>query len=75
MVTHYTLQTKDHKIPLREQDLSLEEINLIRLSLRYYYVSLEKSYEQFANEELIDLSQTIKDKLENVRQLRRKLDE
>lgn len=74
MVTNYTLQTKDHKIAIREDDLSVVELNTIKLSLRHYYRVLEDQYEKFVELEMVDLANDIKDKLEIVRQLRRKLD-
>lgn len=74
MVTSYTLQTKDHKIAIREDDLSVVELNTIKLSLRHYYRVLEDQYEKFVELEMVDLANDIKDKLEIVRQLRRKLD-
>ena len=74
MVTSYTLQTKDHKIAIREDDLSVVEVNTIKLSLRHYYRVLEEQYEKFVELEMVDLAKDIKEKLEIVRQLRRKLD-
>ena len=74
MVTNYTLQTKDHKIAIREDELSVVEVNTIKLSLRHYYRVLEEQYEKFVDLEMVDLAKDIKDKLEIVRQLRRKLD-
>lgn len=74
MVTNYTLQTKDHKIAIREDDLSVVEVETIKLSLRHYYRVLEDQYEKFVELEMVDLAKDIKDKLEIVRQLRRKLD-
>lgn len=74
MVTSYTLQTKDHKIAIREDDLSVVEVETIKLSLRHYYRVLEEQYEKFVELEMVDLAKDIKDKLEIVRQLRRKLD-
>lgn len=74
MVTNYTLQTKDHKIAIREDDLSVVELETIKLSLRHYYRVLEEQYEKFVELEMVDLAKDIKDKLEIVRQLRRKLD-
>ena len=74
MVTNYTLQTKDHKIAIREDELSVVEVNTIKLSLRHYYRVLEDQYEKFVELEMVDLAKDIKEKLEIVRQLRRKLD-
>ena len=74
MVTNYTLQTKDHKIAIREDDLSVVEVETIKLSLRHYYRVLEDQYEKFVELEMVDLAKDIKEKLEIVRQLRRKLD-
>ena len=74
VITHYTLQTKDHKIAVKEEDLSLLEFDLLRNSLKHYYLTLENSYEKMVNEGIDDISQSIKEKLEKVRNLRRKLD-
>ena len=74
MVTSYTLQTKDHKIAIREDDLSVVELETVKLSLRHYYRVLEEQYEKFVDLEMVDLAKDIKEKLEIVRQLRRKLD-
>lgn len=74
MVTSYTLQTKDHKIAIREDELSVVEVETIKLSLRHYYRVLEEQYEKFVDLEMVDLAKDIKEKLEIVRQLRRKLD-
>lgn len=75
MVTHYTLLTKDHKIALREQDLSQEELDMIKQTLKHYYVVLEQNYDKFLELEMQDVAKDIKEKLELVRQLRRKLDD
>lgn len=75
MVTHYTLLTKDHKIALREQDLSQEELDMIKQTLKHYYVVLEQNYDKFLELEMQDVAKDIKAKLELVRQLRRKLDD
>lgn len=75
MVTHYTLLTKDHKIALREQDLSQEELDMIKQTIRHYYVVLEQNYDKFLELEMQDVAKDIKEKLELVRQLRRKLDD
>jgi len=75
MVTHYTLQTKDHKFALKEQDLTAKEFETIKFALQHYYVTLEKSYETLVIEEqLPEISDMLKERLEIVRQLRRKLD-
>lgn len=74
MITHYTLQTKDHKIALKEDDLTLDDFDTIRNSLKHYYLTLENSYEKMLTEGIDDISESIKLKLEKVRQLRRKLD-
>ena len=74
MVTNYTLQTKDHKIAIKEDDLSVVELETVKLSLRHYYRVLEEQYEKFVDLEMVDLAKDIKEKLEIVRQLRRKLD-
>lgn len=74
MVTNYTLQTKDHKIAIREDDLSVVDLETIKQSLRHYYRVLEEQYEKFMELEMLDLALEIKNRLEIVRQLRRKLD-
>ena len=74
VITHYTLQTKDHKIAVKEEDLTPFEFDLIRNSLKHYYLTLENSYEKMVNEGIDDISLSIKEKLEKVRNLRRKLD-
>ena len=75
MVTHYTLLTKDHKIALREQDLTQEDLDMIKQTLKHYYVVLEQNYDKFLELEMQDVAKDIKEKLELVRQLRRKLDD
>lgn len=74
MVTNYSLQTKDHKIVIKDDDISVVEMETIKQSLRHYYRVLEEQYEKFVELEMIDIARDIKDKLEIVRQLRRKLD-
>lgn len=74
VITHYTLQTKDHKLAVKEEDLTLQEFDIIRNSLKHYYLTLENSYEKMVNEGIDDISLSIKEKLEKVRNLRRKLD-
>lgn len=74
VITHYTLQTKDHKLAIREEDLTPQEFDIIRNSLKHYYLTLENSYEKMVNEGIDDISLSIKEKLEKVRNLRRKLD-
>lgn len=74
MVTNYTLQTKDHKIAIREDDLTVVDLETIKQSLRHYYRVLEEQYEKFMELEMLDLAIEIKNRLEIVRQLRRKLD-
>lgn len=74
MVTHYTLQDKDHKLAIRETDLSLTELDMVKQSLRHYYRVLEDNYEKFLEIEMQDIAKDIKIKLEIVRILRRKLD-
>ena len=74
VITHYTLQTKDHKLAIREEDLTTQEFDIIRNSLKHYYLTLENSYEKMVNEGIDDISLSIKEKLEKVRNLRRKLD-
>lgn len=74
MITHYTLQTKDHKIPIKDEDLTIYEFEIIRNSLKHYYLTLENNYENLIIEGFDDISKFIKDELEQVRQLRRKLD-
>ena len=75
MITHYTLQTKDHKFAIKEQDLTLQEAELVRFALQHYYQTLERNYERFVvDEQLPELASPLKETLEKVRQLRRKLD-
>lgn len=75
MITHYTLQTKDHKFAVKEQDLSLQEVELVRFALQHYYKTLERNYERFVVDEYLpELASPLKETLEKVRQLRRKLD-
>lgn len=74
MVTNYTLQTKDHKIAIREDDLTVVDLETIKQSLRHYYRVLEEQYEKFMELEMLDLALEIMNRLEIVRQLRRKLD-
>ena len=74
MITHYTLQVKDHKMAVKEEDLTFDDFDLIRNSLKHYYLTLENSYEKMLTEGIDDISESIKLKLEKVRQLRRKLD-
>ena len=74
MITHYTLQVKDHKLAVKEEDLTLEDYETIKNSLKHYYLTLENSYEKMVTEGIDDISESIRYKLEKVRQLRRKLD-
>lgn len=75
MITHYTLQTKDHKFAVKEQDLTLQEAELVRFALQHYFQTLERNYERFVvDEQLPELASPLKETLEKVRQLRRKLD-
>lgn len=75
MITHYTLQTKDHKFAIKEQDLTLQEAELVRFALQHYFQTLERNYERFVvDEQLPELASPLKETLEKVRQLRRKLD-
>lgn len=75
MITHYTLQTKDHKFAVKEQDLTLQEAELVRFALQHYYQTLERNYERFVvDEQLPEVATPLKETLEKVRQLRRKLD-
>jgi hypothetical protein len=75
MVTHYTLQTKDHKIATSEQDLTIMDLELVRFALQHYYQTLERNYERFiVDEQLPEMAKPLKETIEKVRQLRRKLD-
>lgn len=74
MITHYTLQSKDHKIAVREEDILLSEYKIVRQALKHYYTSLEKSFERNRDEGLDDVARLIKTELDGVLQLRRKLD-
>lgn len=74
MVTHYTLQSKDHKIAVREADILLSEYKILRQALKHYFTSLEKSFERNRDEGLDDVARLIETELGGVQQLMRKLD-
>lgn len=74
MVSHYTLQTKDHKFAVKEQDLSLAEIELLKTAVMYYHHALERSYEHFyVEDQMPDVANSLKERIEKVRLLRSKL--
>lgn len=75
MVTHYTLQTKDHKFVTKEIDLTPMEMEFVKFGMKNYYQTLEKNYERLiVEEQLPEMAKALKEALENVRQIRRKLD-
>ena len=75
MVSHYTLQTKDHKFSIKEQDFTVGEIELMKTAVMYYRQALERSYEHFyVEDQMPDVANSLKERIEKVRQLRRKLD-
>ena len=74
MITHYNLQAMDHKIAVRDQEIRCQDIELIKNALKHYYITLERSLEEMADSGLDDIVKEIKDRLEEVRQLRSKLD-
>lgn len=74
MVTHFNLQSMDHKLALKEQELKLSDVELIKSALKHYYTTLENSLEKICEAGLDDISKEITSKLEEVRQLRRKID-
>lgn len=74
MVTHYTLQTKDHKLAIREEDFTVAEFNLICNALKNYQATLEESYKEYMKDgTLPDVVVIMKDVLEDVTKIRRKL--
>lgn len=74
MVSHYTLQTKDHKFAVKEQDFSVEDIEMLKTALMYYHHSLERSYEHFyVEDQMPDVANSLKERIEKVRLLRSKL--
>ena len=76
MITHYTLQTKDHKITLKELDFSEKEMRTIKFALKHYFTTLEGSYERLVlDEQLPEAAVPLRDALESVRQIRKKLDD
>lgn len=74
MVSHYTLQTKDHKFSIKEQDFTVAEIELLKTAVMYYRQALERSYEHFyVEDQMPDVANSLKERIEKVRQLRSKL--
>lgn len=75
MVTHYTLQTKDHKLPLKEQDLSIGEFTIIRHALINYQREMENTYASQVKDGLLpDVVKLMKEVLEDIDKVRKKLD-
>ncbi len=74
MITHYNIQAMDHKIALREQEIQCSDVELIKNALKHYYITLERSLEQMADSGMDDIVKEIKERLEEVRILRSKLD-
>lgn len=75
MVSHYTLQAKDHKFAVKEQDFTPKEVEQIKIALRHYQYALERSYDNFyVEEQMLDVAQSLKEQIEYMRQIRRKLD-
>ena len=74
MITSFNLQALDHKIALREQELKVSDVELIKNALKHYYITLENSHAKMFDAGLDDLANELLAKLEEVRNLRRKLD-
>ena len=75
MVTHYTLQTKDHKLTIRELDLERSEFLLLRNALINYQRSSEKIYTEYVKDgSMPDMIKMVKGVLEDIDKLRKKLD-
>lgn len=74
MVSHYTLQTKDHKFAVKEQDFSVADMEMLKTALMYYHHALERSYEHFyVEDQMPDVANSLKERIEKVRLLRSKL--
>ena len=75
MVTHYTLQTKDHKLTLRELDLERSEFLLLRNALINYQRASEKIYTEYVKDgSMPDMINMVRGALEDIDKLRKKLD-
>lgn len=75
MVSHYTIQTKDHKITLKELDLTCMEMKFIKDALEHYYLALEGNYERLVlDEKLPEAAVTLLDVSISVKEIRKKLD-
>lgn len=75
MVTHYTLQTKDHKISIKEEDLTLSDFLYIRNALKNYQNDLEWLYKREAEKDALpDVIESTKTLLEDIVKLRKKID-
>ena len=75
MVTHYTLQTKDHKLVIREQDFERSEFLLLRNALINYQMTSEKIYTEYVKDgSMPDMVTMVKNVLEDIDKLRKKLD-
>ena len=73
MITHYNIQAKDHKITLRDQDITPAEFEMILIALKHYYTSLVSSMDKMFDAGLDDVVHDLKIRSEDVRLLRRKL--
>lgn len=73
MITHYNIQAKDHKITLRDQDITPAEFEMLLIALKHYYTSLVNSMDKMFDEGLDDIVHDLKIRSEDVRLLRRKL--
>lgn len=75
MVTHYTLQTKDHKLTIKEQDLERSEFLLIRNALINYQRDSEKIYTEYVKDgSMPDMIKMVRGSIEDIDKLRKKLD-
>lgn len=75
MVTHYTLQTKDHKISVKEEDLTLGEFDYIRNALKNYQNDLEWLYKRQAEKDALpDVVANTKSLIDDIVKLRKKID-
>lgn len=75
VITHYTLQTKDHKLTIKEQDLERSEFLLIRNALINYQRTSEKIYTEYVKDgSMPDMIKMVKGVLEDIDKLRKKLD-
>lgn len=75
VITHYTLQTKDHKLPIKEEDLTIGEFIIIRHALINYQREMEKTYTSQVKDGLLpDVVKLMKEVLEDIDKVRKKLD-